>query len=100
MVVLCGKRETVKRNHIRRRAQADVTVEESPGAEPFPLLIDKKRCPRYVGDETLSYKERTFKYFRPAVMYDHFDTKHIEQLGGVNSVPNKSNQIKSGPDLI
>ncbi len=28
MVVVCSKRETVKRNRIRRRGQADVTVKE------------------------------------------------------------------------
>jgi len=84
MVVLCGKRETVKRNHIRRRARADVTVkEESPGPDPFPLLMDRKQCPRCIGDKTLSYEERTFKHCRPAVMYDHFDRKHTQQLGGV-----------------
>ncbi|KAL2192295.1 hypothetical protein P885DRAFT_48044 [Corynascus similis CBS 632.67] len=31
----------------------------------------------------LSYEERTFKYCRRAVMYDHFDRKHAEQLDGV-----------------
>ncbi|KAK4151935.1 hypothetical protein C8A00DRAFT_44942 [Chaetomidium leptoderma] len=87
MVVLCGTRETVKRNRIRRRAQADVTVkEESPGPDPFPLLMDRKQCPRCIGDETLSLEERTFKYCRPAVMYDHVDKKHAEQLGGVKQM--------------
>ncbi|KAK4170950.1 FluG domain-containing protein [Triangularia setosa] len=33
MVVLCGKRETVKRTRIRRRAQVNVAVEESLGPE-------------------------------------------------------------------
>ena len=87
MVALCGKRETVKRNRIRRRVRADVTVkEESPGPDPFPLLMDRKQCPHCIGDETLSHEERTFKYCRPAVMYDHFDRKHAEQLGGVKQM--------------
>ncbi|RYO87789.1 hypothetical protein DL766_004613 [Monosporascus sp. MC13-8B] len=81
MVVLCDKRETRKRDRIRERARADATVkEESPGPDPFPLLMDGKQCPRCIGDETLSYKERTFKYCRPAVMYDHFDRKHGPNL--------------------
>lgn len=54
--------------------------EESPGPDPFPPLMDRKQCPRCIGDETLSYEERTFKYCRPAVMYDHFDRKHGQDL--------------------
>lgn len=84
MVILYGKRETVRPDRIRRRAQAqaDVTVkEESPGPDPFPLLIDRKQCLYYIGDETLSQEERTFKYCRPAVMFDHFDRKHGRELG-------------------
>ncbi|KAK4221693.1 FluG domain-containing protein [Podospora fimiseda] len=87
MVVLCGKRETVKRNRIQRRARADVKVkEESPGPDLFPLLMDRKQCPHCIGDETLSFEERTFKYCRPAVMYDHFDRKHTQQLGSVKQM--------------
>lgn len=89
MVILYGKRETARPGRIRRRAQAqaDVTVkEESSGPDLFPLLMDRKQCPRCIGDEALSQKERTFKYCRPAVMYDHFDRKHAQQLGGVKQI--------------
>ncbi|KAK4172699.1 FluG domain-containing protein [Triangularia setosa] len=82
MVVLCGKRETMKRKRIQRRAQANIAVEESFGPDPFPLPLDRKQCPCCIGNETLSHGERTFKYSRPAVMYDHFDRKHGQQLGG------------------
>ncbi|KAL2198360.1 hypothetical protein P885DRAFT_32491, partial [Corynascus similis CBS 632.67] len=37
-------------------------------------------------DEILSYEERTFKYCRAAVLYDHFDRKHAAQLGGVKRI--------------
>ncbi|KAK3693261.1 hypothetical protein B0T22DRAFT_496122 [Podospora appendiculata] len=89
MVILCGKQETVRPDRIRRRvqAQADVAVkEESPGPDPFPLLMDRKQCPRCIGDKTLSQEERTFKYCRPAVMYDHFDRKHAQQLHSVKQM--------------
>ncbi|KAL2192735.1 hypothetical protein P885DRAFT_64675 [Corynascus similis CBS 632.67] len=88
MVILCGKRETVRPDRIRRRVQghADVTVrEESLGSDPFPILMDRNQCLRYIGDEMLSYEERTFKYCRAAVLYDHFDRKHAAQLGGKGS---------------
>ncbi|KAK4096626.1 hypothetical protein N658DRAFT_501359 [Parathielavia hyrcaniae] len=87
MVVLCDKRETRKRDRIRQRARTEVAVkEESPEPDPFPLLMDRKQCPLCIGDETLSFEERTFKYCRPAVMYDHFDRKHARQLGGVKQM--------------
>ena len=79
IVVLYSKRETVKRNCIRWRVQANVIVkEESPRPDPFPLLIVRKQCLRYNEDKTLSYEERTFKYCRPPVMYDYFDRKHAQ----------------------
>ena len=91
MVILCGKRETARPDRTRRRARAqapaDVAVkEESPGPDPFPLLMDRKQCPRCIGDETLSQEERTFKYCRPAVMFDHFDRKHARQLGSARQM--------------
>jgi hypothetical protein len=85
MIVLCNRRETVKRNRIRRKGLADVK-EESPGLDPCPLLMHRMQCPRCIGDERLSYEERTFKYCRPAVMYDHFDKKHAKQLSGAKQM--------------
>ena len=82
MVALCDKRETVKRE-IRQRAPAVVMVKETPPEpDPFPLLMQRTQCPRCIGDEGLSYEERTFKYCRPSVMYDHFDREHAKQLRG------------------
>jgi len=71
MVALCDKRETVKQGPRRRTA---------PPSDLFPLLMDKRQCPRCIGDEELSYEERTFKYCRPSVLYDHFDREHAQQL--------------------
>ncbi|KAK4171133.1 FluG domain-containing protein [Triangularia setosa] len=70
MVVLCGKRETVKRNRTRRRAQANVTVsEKSPGPDPFPLLIDRNH-PKCRG------KALEFKYL-------NYFKNHVETVHGV-----------------
>ncbi|KAK3940940.1 FluG domain-containing protein [Diplogelasinospora grovesii] len=80
-VALCHKREKVKRDRIRRTAPTDVIIkEESPRPDHFPLLMDRRQCPECIGDEGLSYEERTFTYCRPAVMYDHFDREHANQL--------------------
>ncbi|KAK4249237.1 hypothetical protein C7999DRAFT_39654 [Corynascus novoguineensis] len=71
MVSLCDKRETKKRDAVRRRPSIEVIVkEESSSLDQFPLLMER----------TLSYEERIFKYCRPAVMYDHFDREHATQL--------------------
>ncbi|KAK4195369.1 hypothetical protein QBC40DRAFT_310712 [Triangularia verruculosa] len=85
MVALCDKRETKKRDAVRRRPPAEVVVkEESPRPDPFPLLMERTQCPQCIGDKRLSYEERTFKYCRPAVMYDHFDREYAKQLKGAN----------------
>ncbi|RYP48545.1 hypothetical protein DL768_005584 [Monosporascus sp. mg162] len=87
MFILCNKRETVKRDRIRQRAPADVMVkEESPGPDKFPLLMQRTQCPRCIGDEGLSYKERTFQYCRPTVMYDHFDRTHAKHMSVVKQM--------------
>ncbi|OXV05933.1 hypothetical protein Egran_06299 [Elaphomyces granulatus] len=77
MVALCDKRETVKRGPTRRTL---AVANKAPPGDPFPLLMDRRQCPRCIGDEGLSYEERTFKYCRPSVMYDHFDREHAQQL--------------------
>jgi hypothetical protein len=87
MHILCDKRETVRRDRIRHRAHANVMVkEESPGPDPFPLLMERTHCPRCIGDESLSYEERTFNYCRPTVMYDHFDRVHAKQLSAEKQI--------------
>ncbi|KAL2133499.1 hypothetical protein VTI74DRAFT_2264 [Chaetomium olivicolor] len=87
IVALCGKRETAKRKCIRRRARADVTAkEESPAPEPFPLLMDRKQCPSTSGMEPCPMRKGHSGTVEPAVMYDHFDRKHVQQLGGVKQI--------------
>jgi hypothetical protein len=34
----------------------------------------------WIGDERLSFEERTCKYCGPAVMYDYFDREHLEEM--------------------
>jgi hypothetical protein len=87
MVALCHKRETAKRRTLRERTPADVRIkEESPGPDPFPLLMERMQCPCCIGDEGQSYEERTFRYCRLAVMYDHFDREHVKELRGAKQI--------------
>ncbi|EXK78553.1 hypothetical protein FOQG_16770 [Fusarium oxysporum f. sp. raphani 54005] len=96
-VVLCDKRETVKRDRIRDRVpdqveagqpESDCVIKsESPGPDPslapaldhFPLLMQATQCPDCFGDERLPLQERTFSYCRPTVMNDHFDSHHLHR---------------------
>jgi hypothetical protein len=97
MSILCNKRETVKRDRIRQRAPANVTVkEESPAPDTFPLLMQRTQCPRCIGDEGLSYEERTFQYCRPAVMYDHFDRAHAKHMSVVKQIVCSHPKCKGG----
>ncbi|KAK6859008.1 hypothetical protein PG995_004861 [Apiospora arundinis] len=82
MFRLCQKRETPRRNHIHKRAQVQPNViGPSPPDHPLsPLLMLKTQCPRCIGDERLSYQERSFTYSRPAVMNDHFERAHVKEI--------------------
>jgi hypothetical protein len=72
--ILYDKRETVRRDRIQYKAYANIIVkEESPGPDPFPLLIERTYYSRYIGDKSLSYEERTFNYYRSTIIYDYFD---------------------------
>lgn len=87
MTALCGKQETAKRDYIRQRAVADVLVkEEFPEQDIFPLLMQRTQCPRCIGNEAQTVAERTFRYCRPAVMYDHFDREHVQELKSANQI--------------
>ncbi|KAB5581192.1 hypothetical protein GE09DRAFT_948891, partial [Coniochaeta sp. 2T2.1] len=95
MSVLCDKRETLRRERIRRRAPADVMVkEESPESDTFLLLMQRTQCPRCIGGKSLSYEERTFQYCRPAVMYDHFDRAHAKHMSVVKRMACSHPQVR------
>ena len=91
MVALCSKRETVKRNRIRRTYQTAPSMKEEsplpiantisdPGSDSsFPLLMNPKQCPDCIGDRRLTLEERTFRYCRSTVRNDHFDDRHLEE---------------------
>lgn len=83
MAALCGKRETAKSARIRQRPRADVQVKQESSEpelepDPFPLIIGNKQCPDCIGDERLTFEERTFSYCRPTVRNDHFDGEHLK----------------------
>ncbi|KAB5513449.1 hypothetical protein GE09DRAFT_980798 [Coniochaeta sp. 2T2.1] len=48
--------------------------------------MQRTQCPLCIRDERLSYKERTFQYCRPAVMYDHFARAHAKRMSVVKQM--------------
>ena len=88
MTALSCKRETVKSRCIKQQAQGEVgeIMENSPKPDPFPLVMERTQCPCCIGDVRLSHEERTFKYCRPSVMYDHFDRDHMKELESAKQI--------------
>ena len=43
-------------------------------------MINPNQCPGCIGDERLTYGERTFQYCRPTKRNDHFDDHHLEAI--------------------
>ncbi|PIL29042.1 hypothetical protein GSI_09090 [Ganoderma sinense ZZ0214-1] len=89
MVALTRKRETIRRDYIRQQREETtaqpgslVANPTTPGSDvdPFPLRMHERQCPRCIGAEDLSYRERTYIYSRVAVRNNHFDRQHLAQL--------------------
>ncbi|KAK2051231.1 FluG domain-containing protein [Colletotrichum caudatum] len=78
MVTLCDRKETVRRSRISTRPQPKPAIEEKPPqSEPVSMAMDPNQCPDCIGDERLPFKERSFRYCRPTVRNDHFDSQHL-----------------------
>jgi hypothetical protein len=81
MMALCCKREIPRRYQRRVRLPRQPLVkQESPEAEPFPLVCEKSQCPFCIGDELKTYKERTSSFCRPSKMMDHVERAHLRHI--------------------
>ena len=58
------------------------SVPTPAAGEPRPPHTACRAAARWccIGDERLSYEERTFSYCPVAVMNDHFDRQHLKEL--------------------
>jgi hypothetical protein len=66
------------------------------GPDTFPLLMQRTQCPRCIGDEGLSYEERTFQYCRPAVMSDYFDRAYAKHISVAKQMVYNHPKCKGG----
>ncbi|PVH69879.1 hypothetical protein DL98DRAFT_578123 [Cadophora sp. DSE1049] len=51
-----------------------------PPASKFPLVCKKTQCIFCIGDEALSYGQRTRKFRRPSHMWDHVENIHLRDV--------------------
>ena len=56
---------------------SDMSVDEKPIEDPFPMLLDSRQCPVCIGDSRLSDQQRTRQYHNIWNMWDHAE-KHFQ----------------------
>ncbi|KAH7016562.1 FluG domain-containing protein [Microdochium trichocladiopsis] len=75
------KREIPRRDGVSEDdSDLDMGQKKVTTQDDFPLLMRNTQCPRCIGDQSLTYKQRTFAYSRPGSMNDHFRKVHLGKL--------------------
>jgi hypothetical protein len=81
MMRLCCRREVQSRKRRRVINKQGLSVEEEAARpDPFPLLCKETQCPFCIGNESMSYSQRTFSYCRPSKMMDHVERSHLREI--------------------
>lgn len=80
IVALCSRREDPRPKQRLTQVSLVLVKEESPEVEPFPLVCAKTQCPICIGNERLTFKERTFSYSRASDMARHVERAHLRDL--------------------
>lgn len=78
LLVLCGRREVLKRYQLRVAPAPTIQKSLSDIDPSFPLVCSKSQCPFCIGDETRSYEQRMGSFCRPAKMMDHVERIHLK----------------------
>ena len=86
MVALSSRREVQHRKQRSLTNRQKLIKEESPDVEPFPLLCAKTQCPVCIGDEWMTYTERTFCYSRSSHMMDHVEHAHLQGVSADRTI--------------
>jgi hypothetical protein len=88
-IALASRKELMTRQRQSTPACKDPLKEESPApaltpaldpflpASKFPLVMEKTQCIFCVGNEALSYEQRTRKFKRVSHMWDHVENIHL-----------------------
>jgi hypothetical protein len=78
LVALCSRREDPRPKQRSSQASQPLVKEEPPEVEPIPLVYEKAQCPICIGDERLTWRERTFCYSRASDMKRHVERAHFK----------------------
>jgi hypothetical protein len=54
------------------------TLKFSPQLPKFPVVCEKTQCIFYLGNEQLTYEQRTFRFSRVSHMMDHVERVHLK----------------------
>ena len=90
-IALASRKELMTRQRRSTPACKDPLKEESPAPAPaltsaldpslpaskFPLICEKTQCIFCIGNEALSYEQRTRKFKRVSHMWDHVENIHL-----------------------
>jgi hypothetical protein len=83
MVALASRQEFQTRKSRSAPACKNVVKRESPAPEPFlppdvyPVVCQKTQCVLCIGNERLSYEQRTRTFKRVSHMWDHVEDVHL-----------------------
>jgi hypothetical protein len=86
-VILCGKKETVKRNRTRPKTHNELPVSSfikfkitpEPALDRFFLFMKATQCPDCISDEAQTFHERTFPYYHFIKRNNYFDDHYLEE---------------------
>jgi hypothetical protein len=98
-IALASRQELQTRQPQSAPACKDPLKEKSPApalapaldpflpASKFPLVIEKTQCIFCIGNERLSYKQRTRKFSRVSHMWDHVENVHLRRVPAKQRIP-------------
>jgi len=98
-IALASRQELMTRQRRSAPACKDPLKEESPVPAPapaldpflpaskFPLVCEKTQCIFCIGNERLSYEQRTRKFRRVSHMWDHVENIHLRGVPAEQRIP-------------
>lgn len=98
-IALASRQELMTRQRRSAPACKDPLKEESPVPAPapaldpflpaskFPLVCEKTQCIFCIGNERLSYEQRTRKFRRVSYMWDHVENIHLRGVLAEQRIP-------------
>jgi hypothetical protein len=102
-IALASRKELMTRQRWSTPACKDPLKEESPAPAPapaptpaldpflpaskFPLVMDKTQCISCIGNEALSYEQRTRKFSQVSHMWDHVENIHLRGVLAEQQIP-------------